>query len=930
MASLLVGGAGLAIGSAGIPGFGLLAGLSVGLTLGGLLFPPKQARQDRGKLDDLRVAGSAFGVFIPQVYGKMRVGGNMVWAPAKLTQNVKQQGGSGGLGGGGGADYSYSLSCLQLVCQAGAVFHRIWADDLLVSDDSATPVTALTIRQYPGAETQTADTLVVAAITNTPSYRGNSTCMFDTMDVTKNYGSRPPNFTFEADTSAPVTNVTKSFTFDTTNENIVNSLAPLNITCVWSNTVGNPTAGSLQFTITGNGTGSFGEKARSPLGVTWENWGVPPGAVVTSVRLSNIYSIDSSAGSTQLYLRLLSGTTAVCAADLFSVTRTASHGWIQESSATTQNVLASYQASTTPIRIEIECDVTGYSASGALNLDTIQLFITYTIASAGTTSGAIFSAIALQTTLTAGDIDVTQGTDSVPGYLVGNRQTAAADVAPLLTAYPIDPASIDGILKLIRRGGSPVVTIPAGDLGATTGNDPVTKLEVKRRQDIEMPARVDVQYFAPENLYQQMSIGATRYSKTHAEALTVTLPMAMSETQARAIAERTLYTQWLERSAITFSLPPRYLYLAPGDVILLPVNGVNKRVRILRMEIVPLAEIKFEAVYDDINVLTQVVAGNAAGASTQVVVDTGTLVSAIWSNNALRDADTTTSGLYVAAVGQENWGGAVVYISRDAGTSYQKLVSVGDYSIMGTTLTTLPTFTDTAVFDNGSTVDVSLQRGVLNSASASDILSGTNACLIGNEIVQFTTATVIGTLQYRLSGLLRGQRGTDYAWGSHSTGEAFVLLTNAVKRVILDDSVIGKSVLLKVIGAYGSLAAASPQTVLVTGAEYKPYAPSHVAAARDGSNNITLTWIRRTRSGGQWSDLVDASLVDTPESYDVEVWNAGYTILKRTFSALSAATTPYTAAQQTTDGYTPGLPVSVRVYQNNARIGRGYVMQVIV
>jgi hypothetical protein len=39
------------------------------------------------------------------------------------------------------------------------------------------------------------------------------------------------------------------------------------------------------------------------------------------------------------------------------------------------------------------------------------------------------------------------------------------------------------------------------------------------------------------------------------------------------------------------------------------------------------------------------------------------------------------------------------------------------------------------------------------------VLNGANACLIGNEVIQFQTATLIGDNQYRLSGLLRGQAG---------------------------------------------------------------------------------------------------------------------------------------------------------------------------
>ena len=46
-----------------------------------------------------------------------------------------------------------------------------------------------------------------------------------------------------------------------------------------------------------------------------------------------------------------------------------------------------------------------------------------------------------------------------------------------------------------------------------------------------------------------------------------------------------------------------------------------------------------------------------------------------------------------------------------------------------------------------------------------------------------------------------------------------------------------------------------------------PYSPVHVSAVRDSSGNISLTWVRRTRIGGDWQDRVDVPLGEENEAY---------------------------------------------------------------
>jgi hypothetical protein len=99
----------------------------------------------------------------------------------------------------------------------------------------------------------------------------------------------------------------------------------------------------------------------------------------------------------------------------------------------------------------------------------------------------------------------------------------------------------------------------------------------------------------------------------------------------------------------------------------------------------------------------------------------------------------------------------------------------------------------------------------------------------------------------------------------------------------------------------------------------KPLSPVHVRGARSGGD-LLLTWVRRTRTGGDSWDGIDVPLGETEERYEIDILDG--TTLKRTLTAATPTAT-YTAAQQTTDFGTPQPSISLRIYQISATRGRG-------
>jgi hypothetical protein len=108
----------------------------------------------------------------------------------------------------------------------------------------------------------------------------------------------------------------------------------------------------------------------------------------------------------------------------------------------------------------------------------------------------------------------------------------------------------------------------------------------------------------------------------------------------------------------------------------------------------------------------------------------------------------------------------------------------------------------------------------------------------------------------------------------------------------------------------------------IKGNDLKPYAPADLAGTRDGSNNLSLTWTRRTRIGGEWLDGIEVvPLSEDSEAYQIDIYS-GLTVV-RTIAVAGSPAASYSAAQQTADGLTPGNPVTLKCYQMSGEVGRG-------
>ena len=201
MATIVLSAAGAAVG--GSIG-GTLAGLSsvavgraVGATLGRMvdqrLLGQGGQAVETGRVDRFRLTGSGEGAAITQLYGRMRLGGHVIWASQFEEDVTVSGGGKGGPPKPTTTSYSYSVSLAVALCEGEITsVGRIWADGEEVAPDD------LNMRVYTGSRDQDPDPTIAAieGADQVPAYRGTAYVVFENLSLAP-FGNRVPQFSFE-------------------------------------------------------------------------------------------------------------------------------------------------------------------------------------------------------------------------------------------------------------------------------------------------------------------------------------------------------------------------------------------------------------------------------------------------------------------------------------------------------------------------------------------------------------------------------------------------------------------------------------------------------------------------------------------------------------------------------------------------------------
>lgn len=532
------------------------------------------------------------------------------------------------------------------------------------------------------------------------------------------------------------------------------------------------------------------------------------------------------------------------------------------------------------------------------------------------------------------DVSLLGGTHIVRGAKVGRQMSARAALQPLFARHAVDPVQVDGQIRYVPRGSQTPRVIAESDMNVRAGNsgDFPGWLEEVIGQEVEMPHVLHVEYINAELNYETDTAEAKRSKEAvnTDEIISVQVPLVLTVDEAAQLAEIMLYTYWIERVEGHVTLLPEHRDLIPTDVITVSRGGVSYTLRLTQVDMGEAGVVTAKGAPLEAASYTSTATGTLPPRDPVIVAVSPWSGLFLFDTPALTDDEAGDAGFYLAVYPEDpaqSWPGAMVVQSLDE-ILYQDWQRGDVAPTHGVLMAAFPPPVSCWSWDNVSALTYKAIDGVPETKTVLEVLNGANACFIGSsaagwEIARFTTALDNGDGTWTLTGWLRGKRGTEAmaatAWAS---GSRIVIPVDSSLMWGTQDLSSEAWYFAETIGGDDNSDAAEGFTFPAS--NMKPYAPVHIAGSRDGGNNLTATWVRRTRLDGQWRDGTTVKpLSEDSEEYEVDYVDGSGAVL-RSLTGLASETAGYTAAEQTADGLTPGDPVNIKVYQISALVGRGY------
>ena len=504
-------------------------------------------------------------------------------------------------------------------------------------------------------------------------------------------------------------------------------------------------------------------------------------------------------------------------------------------------------------------------------------FVSKTLSNGTVPLSDVVTDISVDCGLTAGDIDVSQLSDTVYGFKIGTVGTGRSAIEALMPVYQFDAVEVDGKAVFVKRGQSSIVTIPEDDLAAHEyGSAMPDQIYSTRKQEMELPLQVNVTYPDKDNNFLIGSQYSRRLTTLSKMITVVPLTVAISATKGKQVADILLANAWQGRNTHKIALGNKYSYITPTDLIKTSKGNISYTLRLTNRNDAK-GVISLDAAAENISVYTQTNAPAPMLPAPTTVDLIGDTKCVLMDIPLLRDQDDGI-GFYGAACGYESgWTGAVLLKSTDNSTYVSYGSGFFHATVIGYTNGALGDWTGGNFFDESNVLSVTVLDGTLSSTTAANIYDGVaNIFLIGSEVVGVKNNVLTATNIYDQSGLLRGMLGTEWAQSTHVAGETVVLLDAA--SLIMFSAPSGEYNLpryYKAVTFGQNIVDADAFVFTNTAVAQKCYSPVHLGYGRDASNNATLNWVRRTRIGGSWVDYADVPLGETTEAYAIDIYSVG-------------------------------------------------------
>jgi hypothetical protein len=338
--------------------------------------------------------------------------------------------------------------------------------------------------------------------------------------------------------------------------------------------------------------------------------------------------------------------------------------------------------------------------------------------------------------------------------------------------------------------GASVRTLTEDDLASSELNSSrPPRFEYQSPNPSTLPGEVSLKYYdALDTNLRQKTVYHRAETNPSREKIQLSVEAALTTPQAQAICDVALHLKWLQKM-VQFKLTIAHCDLEPGDIVTIPLYGVQKRVMLTKMSLGANFLIDCEAVTQDDDLFSRVIQTPSFSAlySAYSAEYDQTYLAAL-KITKIRESDPNTVLYFGVGGGGKSWGTAFLNASPD-GTNWTTIAQTTVEATVGVTNSVLVT-PGAIGLDTVNTVVVRLYSGTLQTISTDAFNGGglTNLLLIGDEVLRFRDALLIGEGTYRLSYLDRGRNSSSMA--GHTLNERVVLL-DTTQAIALEPDQVG-------------------------------------------------------------------------------------------------------------------------------------------
>jgi hypothetical protein len=467
----------------------------------------------------------------------------------------------------------------------------------------------------------------------------------------------------------------------------------------------------------------------------------------------------------------------------------------------------------------------------------------------------------------------TSGVDGfVSGYVIEEPTSARAAIEPLLSLYGVDSFESGNSLTFRSAVRMDVKAPLIEEFVEQEENGPV----VWRMQELaEQPARIEMAYRDPMLDYQAAMTFAERLDGRGTE--NIGLPGMIDTAQAKSLVEEALQKRRAMRRTASFELPWKQIALKPGDQVRISGNTSAPDFVVTSIEDGLTRRVEARALPRHVR---YPVRGVLPAAS-----DGGRLAVRGRPHFELLDLPMwpgveKPSDQFRIAAFADPWGGTSVYASPEA-TDFKQRTLISHRAVMGELTAPLSAGPSGRVL-KAQSLTVRLYDGELSSASLSQVLNGANSALLSApegswEIMQFLDAEEVEGDVWRLSGLLRGQCGTEReAAQPRPSGTPFILVNDALSPAGLKPEETGLELAWR-IGASGEDFTDQYFTTVERAGGLRalqPLEPVHIRSRTEANGDVHINWVRRGRIDADSWFAPDLPLGEERELYRLEIRDA--------------------------------------------------------